>query len=136
MKSKIIPAVLLTGVVILGGWLAVNQLANKNSSKPASQTHPAKTKKVGYDLVDKVGEVFISSNTFGPRKLTIKKGTKVIWLNLESASHQIVADSGPAGLKSPVLAQGKNYSFTFKSSGQFAYHDALHPEVKGTVTVE
>ena len=56
------------------------------------------------------------------------------WTNSTGALRQIVADEG--SFASPILKPGQTYGFTFKTAGKYAYHDGLHPSLKGTLTVK
>ncbi len=77
--------------------------------------------------------VKITATAFSPKNVTIAFGDTVKWTNSDTANHQVVADSG--AFASAVLKPGQSYSFTFKASGKFPYHDALHPTIKGQITV-
>jgi plastocyanin len=78
--------------------------------------------------------IAITKSGFTPKTTTLAFGSKVTWRNDDSADHQVVANDG--SFASPVLGHGKTYSFTFTRSGKFAYHDALHPSLKGTITIK
>ena len=78
--------------------------------------------------------VKITRTAFSPAKLTIKLGDRVTWTNSDTVTHQVVADNG--AFASPILGPGKSYSFTFRDCCFYPYHDALHPKLKGSVTVK
>jgi plastocyanin len=78
--------------------------------------------------------VRILSTKFTPAGVTITAGDAVTWRNDDTKNHQVVANGGQ--FVSPILAPGKTYSHTFPNAGKFGYHDALHPTLKGTVTVK
>ncbi len=77
--------------------------------------------------------VKITRTGFVPSKVTIKVGDSVTWTNSDTIRHQVVADNG--SFASPVLGAGKSYTFRFRASGTYRYHDGLHPTLKGTVVV-
>lgn len=77
--------------------------------------------------------VSIKKTGFSPKTATLDYGAKVTWTNADTTSHQVVADDG--SFASPVLAPGKSYEFTFGRAGTFHYHDALHPTLTGTLTI-
>jgi plastocyanin len=77
--------------------------------------------------------ITIQNFTFSPASVTVPLGSTVTWTNLDAAAHQISSDTH-AFLGNP-LSQGSSYSFTFMSRGTFPYHCAIHPSMKGTVTV-
>lgn len=78
--------------------------------------------------------VKINATAFAPKNVTINQGDTVKWTNADKANHQIVANKG--AFASGILRPGQTYSFTFNTSGGFAYHDALHPSVSGAVYVK
>jgi plastocyanin len=77
--------------------------------------------------------VQIKRTGFVPATVTINQNDSVTWKNVDTINHQVVANGGQ--FASPILGEGKSYTFTFRNSGTFRYHDGLHPSLKGTVTV-
>jgi plastocyanin len=75
----------------------------------------------------------IVPGAFSPAKVTISAGDTVQWTNTTAANHQVVSDDG--NFASGTIKPDGSYSFTFKSAGTYAYHDGLHPALRGTVTV-
>ena len=71
---------------------------------------------------------------FQPASVTVSTGDTVQWTNTTNVDRQIVGDGGT--FVSPILKPNQSYSFTFKAADTYAYHDALHPAVKGSVTVK
>jgi plastocyanin len=78
--------------------------------------------------------VSIFGTTFSPATVTITEGDTVIWTNKDNDLHQLLADKGQ--FVSAILRSNQTYSFTFKAAGTYAYHDELHPKIKGTVIVK
>ena len=78
--------------------------------------------------------VKIEASAFTPKSVTINQGDTVKWTNTDKVNHQIVANKG--AFASGILRPGATYSFTFNTSGGFAYHDALHPSMTGAVYVK
>lgn len=77
--------------------------------------------------------VVISNFSFSPAKLTVVKGTTVVWTNQDSAPHTVTGTGG--GPASGTLNQGESYSYTFDQAGSFGYRCSIHPSMTGTVTV-
>ena len=77
--------------------------------------------------------ITISSTGFQPKTVTVQAGTTVTWTNGDAARHQVVANNG--SFSSPVLTSRQSYAHAFRAGGTFAYHDGLHPSLRGTVTV-
>lgn len=94
------------------------------------------------------GEVLniaIDDNVFSPTSLSAflfpSNNIKVRFTNLSSTPHQIATDPHPThtsvpGFVSDILNQGDSYEFTFTGEGTFTYHCHLHPNMKGTITLE
>ena len=78
--------------------------------------------------------VKITGTAFSPQTVTVDLGDTIKWVNSDNASHQVVANNG--AFASPILKPNESYSFMSKAAGTFPYHDALHPSIKGTVTVK
>jgi len=77
--------------------------------------------------------VKIVPGAFAPAHVTINSGDTITWTNNTNGQHQVVSDDG--NFASPVLKAGESYSFTFKAAGKYAFHDSLHPALKGSATV-
>jgi plastocyanin len=82
--------------------------------------------------VDIVGATF-SSFAFSPKSITVHAGDKVRWVNKSSAAegHTVTGDNFDSG----TFHQGDSYSHTFSKPGSYSYICALHPSMKGKVTV-
>jgi plastocyanin len=79
--------------------------------------------------------VMIQNFRFKPAKVTIKRGTKVRWVNKDSAAHTATANNGRS-FDSGRLSKGQKYSHTFKSAGKKKYHCEIHPFMKASVVVK
>lgn len=83
--------------------------------------------------------VFIRNFAFVPEIVTIKRGTKVTWVNCEdpgSDSHTSTSDTGV--WDSPTIPVGSAFTRTFNDATGtgFNYHCVPHPFMKGTINVE
>ena len=78
--------------------------------------------------------VNISGFAFSPASISIKAGVKLTWTNKDGTTHTVTSDNG-AFTSSGDLATGDTYEFTFMTAGTYHYHCAIHPAMKGTVTV-
>lgn len=78
-------------------------------------------------------EMTIDNIAFSPAEITILSGTTVRWTNREKVQHTVrskeeLFDSG-------ILEQGDTFEYRFGDEGAFDYICALHPSMKGLVTV-
>jgi plastocyanin len=76
----------------------------------------------------------VKGDGFRPASLTIKVGDSVRWTNGAGEKRQIVSNTG--AFSSPILAPGTGWTFTFRASGNYRYHDGLRPALKGVVHVQ
>ena len=79
--------------------------------------------------------VVIQGFSFKPAHITIKRGTKVIWINRDSTAHTATANNGRS-FDSGRLGPGQRFSHTFKSAGKKPYHCEIHADMRGSVVVK
>ena len=77
--------------------------------------------------------VSITATGFMPESARIRPGDTVTWKNNDTASHQVVSDTGV--FRSPVLKAGESYSYRFDAESSYSYHDGRKPSSTGTVHV-
>jgi plastocyanin len=77
--------------------------------------------------------VTIKDFAFAPRSISVHVGDSITWTNQDSAPHTATANDG--SFETGSLSKGKSGSHTFTKAGTFAYICAIHPSMKGTVTV-
>ena len=81
-------------------------------------------------------EVVIDNFAFGPKVLTVKAGSEVVWLNHDDEPHTIVASGAAKLFRSPALDTGDKFSFVLKEPGTYTYYCSVHPHMTGTIVVE
>ena len=79
--------------------------------------------------------VLIQGFKFKPAHITIKRGTKVRWINKDTSPHTATANNGRS-FDSGRLGKGQRYTHTFKSAGKKKYFCEIHPFMRGSVTVK
>jgi plastocyanin len=70
-----------------------------------------------------------------PAQITIKRGTKVRWINKDMHPHTATAINGKS-FDSGRLGKGQSYTHTFKSAGTKKYLCEIHPFMRGSVVVK
>jgi plastocyanin len=108
-----------------------SQTALTASESPSVSPDPGSTPSV--ESMSGEAEVELEDFAFSPATLTIKVGTTVKWSNKDTASHDVVSDSGL--WSSPTLKKGDDFFFTFTQTGTFTYHCSFHSSMKGTIVV-
>jgi plastocyanin len=66
-----------------------------------------------------------SGDVFRPHKVSIAKGTKVVWKNTASFKHTVTSYSRNWS-KNVTLTPGSTTSFTFKSAGTYKFRCTIH----------
>src|SRR5215210_4101055 len=65
--------------------------------------------------------VLIQGFKFKPANITIKRGTRVRWINKDSTAHTATANNGRS-FNSGRLGKGQTYTHTFTRAGKKPYH--------------
>ena len=147
MNKRTIGMVLVAVALIAIGGIAVATQQSQRKTQPANQTaHDAtnsdsqhkedEKKESGSEDLTNQTEVFIDIKdfVFTKKDITIKKGTKVTWINQDTVKHNAFSDDSK-GPKGELLAKGESYSFTFDEVGTTNYYCTPHPYMKGIVNV-
>src|ERR687884_1545990 len=123
LMRRIILLMTLAALVVVGTLLAFSVAgAHKHPTAAMAQKHPTRT-------------VSIQNFSFKPAQITIKRGTKVRWINKDSTAHTATANNGRS-FDSGRLGKGQRYTHTFKSVGTKKYHCEIHPFMRGSVVVK
>jgi plastocyanin len=78
-------------------------------------------------------QVSMAGLEFAPAVIEVKVGESVDWINDDSVGHTVTALDG--SFNSGVMGVGDSFTQTFETPGTFDYLCAIHPTMKGTVTV-
>jgi plastocyanin len=79
--------------------------------------------------------VVIQGFRFRPAHITVKRGTRVRWVNKDRETHTVTANQA-GSFDSGHLRHGQSYSHTFKTAGMKGYHCEIHPFMRGSVLVK
>src|SRR5215210_4958379 len=77
--------------------------------------------------------VDIGDNFFDPPQAAVEPGSTITWTNKGDEPHTVTADDG--SFDSGMLNPGDSYTVAFDGQGTVTYHCAIHPEMRGSVTV-
>jgi plastocyanin len=78
--------------------------------------------------------VRVGDNYYGPKSLTVGRGSKVTWRWVGVLKHNVVVHAGPAAFSSRTQVRG-SYSHTFTKKGTYQLVCTVHPKMKMTVVV-
>jgi plastocyanin len=122
-----------------------------NSSGPSTtQNAPPPTANPSSDITINQGASLPPYNAFNPSdksvSLAASGGTATIrWINTDisdggnyqtgtATTHQIMSDNA-AFATSPLLGGNATYTINLTAAGPYTYHCNIHPNMKGTITV-
>ena len=83
-------------------------------------------------------EIWLDKLTFIPKMKTIKVGTKITWVNKETAMHTVIsgAPNAKTGLfESKTMGEGGKFSFTFIEPGIIKYYCGTHEDMMTAVLI-
>ncbi len=78
--------------------------------------------------------VNVGDSFYGPKSLSVGKGTRVTWKWSGTLLHNVKVRNGPARFKSHTQIRG-TYSYTFSARGTYKLYCTLHPNMTMTVVV-
>lgn len=81
-------------------------------------------------------EVGIDNFTFQPAELTVRPGTKVVWINRDDVPHTATSSDKPRAFDSGALDTDGSFAHVFTQPGTYKYFCAVHPKMVGTVIVK
>jgi len=121
--KRIILLMTVAALVVVSTLFVVSAVgAHKQPKATKAHKHPTKT-------------VLIQDFSFKPAHITIKRGTKVRWINKDFDVHTATANNGKS-FNSGLLFPRQRYTHTFKSAGKKGYFCKIHPHMKGSVVVK
>jgi plastocyanin len=143
MKKLVI---LSLGVLLIAAACNKSDDQTNNTTPPPAATPPATTPPTTTPPVTPPATstdttITYTSSGFSPSPVTIKKGTKVTFVNNSSANFQPASGPHPAHTNYPefdpkrAVAAGSSWTFTFDKVGTWPYHDHLNPTRFGQIIV-
>ena len=122
LMRRIILLTTVAAMVVVSTLFVVSAVGAHKPPTAKAHKHPTRT-------------VLIQGFSFKPAHITIKRGTRVIWINKDTSPHTATANNGKS-FNSGLLRKGQRYSHTFKRTGKKPYFCKIHPHMKGSVTVK
>ena len=71
------------------------------------------------------------NDSWSPGKISVAKGTKVVWKNPSGDDHDFTSYAGK-WTKSASLEEGQSTSFKFRKAGNYKYRCTRHSKMDGT----
>jgi plastocyanin len=122
LVRRIILLMTVATLVVVSTLLFVSASGAHKHPTAKAQKHPTRT-------------LLIKNFSFKPANITIKRGTKLRWINNDSAAHTATANN-KRSFDSGRLGKGQSYTHTFKSVGKKRYLCKIHPHMRGSVLVK
>ena len=118
---RIVLLIPVAALVVVGTLFAVSVAGAHKHPTSKAHKHPTRT-------------VLIRNFSFKPAHITIKRGTRVRWINKDGTAHTVTANKA-GSFDSGRLGPRQRYPHTFKSVGKKRYHCKIHPHMRGSVVV-
>ena len=150
MKKIILAVVVL--VILAGGVLLFTRSKATAPSTPAmmyktptqTQTQtaaPSVSVTTSSTTSTQQQTVNVTANGFDPQTVTVKAGTRVVWMNKSGGSVFVASNNHPTHLLYPPLnlgqfADGSSVQLVFDKPGSYGYHNHLNPSQTGTIVVQ
>ncbi|MFE3256035.1 plastocyanin/azurin family copper-binding protein [Nocardia sp. NPDC059091] len=127
-------------VAVVAGALVAGGCSSESSKTAATSTTAAPaasaTATTTGPAVAAAVTVEVKDMKFSPADITVKAGDTVTWKFDDRAPHAVQGIGDVAlGINSPIIHKGE-WSHTFTTPGTYRYLCPLHPDMKGTVTVQ
>jgi len=143
VNNKTLIAIIVTLILIGAAVVVLGKLGNK-PAQPSSVTSQPSTPAQGTGGTvpkETIVNVNLTSSGFDPKTVTIKTGTRVIWINKSGAAATVNSAVHPTHQVYPPLnlgefPDGSSVQLVFDKPGTYNYHDHLNPSRTGTVVVE
>src|SRR5437588_10621585 len=129
-------AALVLGSGALGSHPSRAQtIAHSMAGMPTAQpTSAAAAAAAVVRLHQHVVNVSIHNFAFGPTRLVVSPGTRIVWTNKDGDPHTV--DSTKGVWTSEALDTDSQFARVFTNTGTFPYYCSIHPFMHGTIVVK
>jgi plastocyanin len=134
--------VLLIVVVAAVAWAIFHKKTAPQPATKLSQTFEVGTKQTEVQLgtYKRTATIQVTANGPLPSTLTVPTGTKIIWQNIDSASHEIAISPNETVpnqfLNNRVIPVGGGYPYVDNWPGTIHYYYVDNPTLTGVVVVQ
>ena len=142
MNNKTL-VIVIAVLILIGAVIVIAGKLGDKSAQPLNVTNQDTTKQGtgGTTPKETISSINLTSSGFSPNTITIKTGTRVIWLNKSGAAATVNSAVHPSHkvytpLNLGEFRDGSSVQLVFDKPGTYKYHDHLNPSRTGTVIVE
>jgi plastocyanin len=125
--------------LLAGGGSPSEQPEDRTASSQSASHDPARPRAAAAPSAaarrPAAAQVVIDNFTFNPRRLTVRAGTRVTWVNRDDVPHTATSVGKPRVFDSRALDTDEQFSHTFKTPGTYKYFCAVHPKMTAEVVV-
>jgi len=104
----------------------------RGNAPPPSAGQPAPPPTTAGQPAGAFAAIDVENFAYRPATLNARIRQKVVWSNQDTTPHTVTADNLTWGRRIPP---GSTYVRTFDQPGTFAYHCAIHPNMRGVLVV-
>jgi plastocyanin len=111
--------------------------APAGGTQPPAATTPAATTAASAPCADSSGTTVVAvgvGNFKWQQPINAKVGDVITWTNSDTAPHKVALDDGSCAMSANIPGGGSK-SLVFSVAGTFLFHCAVHPTMKGTITI-
>jgi plastocyanin len=134
--------ILLVIIVLTVALGAFTFFGNKKSSPTATPSMKSQeSSKAVATPNNPTVTVALKDSGFVPKDITVKAGTRVVWINKSGTATTVSSDDHPTHRLYPFLnlgefADGSSVQVVVEKVGKYSYHNHLNASEAGTITAE
>lgn len=133
--------IIIALIVVLGAFTFLGGKKTNQTSTESMNSTEATEKTVGTQSNSEIATVTLTGSGFAPKDITVKAGTRIIWVNKSGKAATVSSDDHPTHRLYPFLnlgelADGSSVQAVFDTIGKYSYHDHYNASSTGTVLVE
>jgi len=136
MSRRTIP-VILAAIALTAALAACSNSASSSTpaSAPAASAAAPSAAAGACTVSTDAGtvEATIKGFAFAPAQITAKVGDVIAFSNGDTTNHTVNLDDGSC--QTGPIAGGSSAALVFSAAGTYPFHCAIHPSMKGTITV-
>ncbi|MBR8836748.1 MAG: cupredoxin family copper-binding protein [Stigonema ocellatum SAG 48.90 = DSM 106950] len=130
-RSKMLAGIAAVLAIVLHFYGCTPQSTQPQNQPNVTVVQPLETKKISEQQANST--LKIHNFKFDPAILKIHVGETVKFINGDEEPHTVTAQDG--SFDSKALDKDEAWTYTFTKTGKIPYICAIHPFMKGTVTV-
>lgn len=136
--------IIIALIIVLGAFTFLgNKNSNQTPTQPSESMSSEKTtgKTAETQSGNQLATITLTDSGFTPKDITVKTGTRVVWINKSGTAATVSSDDHPTHRLYPFLnlgefADGSSVQVVVEKVGKYSYHNHLNASEVGTITAE